>query len=86
MFLHPFKNDIRSTFNGMIKYEGQSRNEREAGNGRTPQLESGIPHVGEQRFGVFDGRVNRESGEGPNLKERIRDTFLSRRIRARISG
>jgi len=22
LFLHPFKDDIRSTFNGMIKYEG----------------------------------------------------------------
>lgn len=68
LFLHPFKGGIRGTFNGMVENEGQSRDKREAGNGRTPQFQSRVLHVFEQWLGVFDSGVNRERGEGPDWR------------------
>lgn len=69
-FLHPFKYDIRSTFNGMIEHEGQPRDERKAGDGWTPKLDSGVAHVGKQWLGVFDGCVDGEGGEGPDREKK----------------
>lgn len=52
----------------MVENEGQSRDKREAGNGRTPQFQFRVLHVFEQRLGVFDSGVNRERGEGPDWR------------------